>query len=878
MKIEKLQALHFAENKPNLDPTKLVIEALQKLNKASTREETIAQIIKTYPELWKCFLSVYSQKTALSSIGSFLFQLQNNNSFYFVDQNKKYQLKPNLKNFKFLDHQKNNSNNNNNNKNNDVKLNPNKKDFRQSANNHNSNLKTISNDTLLSSRDHNLEQSGNNTNQEKTIPNKDQNSNPNILKMDQLQTQLNAKTKDENTTNSSLYGESVLKALGIPSSKDEIIEKGIEMFPKLWKNYTSAYSKNVAKLNNNNNNQYERKEGNHTSNIETKQMGLAIKAELIKQNTSLPTNFENNTKNHDTNNISNIDNRINYTSINKSNTQNNVSHTINMVNIPNTTTHPNTKNIKNNGRLTNLRNTTNNWTPRNTRNSKKIQHPPQLLDNKNLVNNLKKQTKKEKVKLNSNAKKRKILNQLIDERMGSREKGWIYGKSIIKALGRPCSRSEIIDKGKDLFSILWSCYHDTYSNLSEAESFFGRILIPSNIKSHGVNLKDGLYFIHEKQDHNNGNNNNNNNNNNNYKMKKNKKKTKEKSYVIKTKLPASEKKRRTSKRLKNKKKIVKFSEKDPKITQTQNKPVKQEHQTNSILKEAILNNINNNNNQQKQDNKIIKENTNKILQTNIQDRNLNQTIIENLNINRNENETINTSNQTSFKKQLVTKYFNNQQIINPTEINRLYNDSVPNNQKNNSTNQINTNTKENHVNNNKQNEEFNQKFPKNTVGNFPNEERKRTHLHFNSQPLEEQSQQKTIKSKKYNSQITKKRRRNKKRKKYRSSSCKRNYHKPTNSPYSIIYSDKNIIILEEEDDDDSDEEVAHEDIYKNWILNAYQTLFQLNLKPKTYKNIFNEISRGNQTIIHQLNNINRDSEKKKLSILQLLLQINPIDK
>ncbi|KAJ3444513.1 hypothetical protein M0812_10369 [Anaeramoeba flamelloides] len=866
MKIEKLQALHITENKPNLDPTKLVIEALQKLNKPSTREETISQIIKTYPELWKCFLSVYSQKTALSSIGSFLFQLQNNNSFYFVDQNKKYHLKPNLKNFKVLDHSKNN--------NNDVELNPNKEDFRQLTNNRNSNLKPLSNGTTLNNRGHNFEQNGNNLNREKIMPNKDQNSNPNILKMDQLQTQLNAKTKKENTTNGSLYGESVLKALGIPSSKDEIIEKGIELFPKLWKNYTSAYSLNVAKLNDNNC-QYEGKEDNHQGAVKTKQTGFIIKEESIKQNALSSMDLENKVKNHASNSTSSSGNIMNYSSLNKSNTHGNISLAINM---PNMTTNPNPKNLQNNSKVTNLQNTTNNRKSRKTRNSKKLELTSGLLDNKNPGNNLKKKTKKENGKLSSNAKKRKILNQTIDERMGSREKGWIYGKSIIGALGRPCSRAEIIDKGKDLFSILWSCYHDTYSNLSEAESFFGRILIPSNIKSHGVNLKDGLYFIDEKQE--------NSNNNNNTKIKKNKKKTKEKSYVIKTKLPASEKKRRTSKRLKNKKKIVKFYPKDPKINQTQNKMAQQEPQINPTLNESVFNNNNNNNNhnnnnQQKQANTTIKENTNTIQPTYINDRNFNQPIIENININQNGNEATMDFNQNSLKTQLLNKYFNSQQTItNSSGINGSYSNNFLNNQKNNSTIQTNTNTKENNFNNNKQKEEFNQKFTKNNANSFPNEERKRSHLHFNSHFLEEQPQQKTIEHKKYNLQIKKKRRRNKKRKKSRTSSCKRNYHKSSSSPYSIIYSDENILILEEEEDDDDDcnEEVSQEELYKNWILNAYQTLFQLNLEPKTYKNIFNEISRGNQKIIHQLNNINRDTEKKKLLILQLLLQINPMNK
>ncbi|KAJ3445922.1 hypothetical protein M0812_08456 [Anaeramoeba flamelloides] len=952
MKIEKLQMQRISENKPNLEPTKLVIEALQKLNKPLTREETIAQIIKTYPELWKCFLSVYSKKTALSSIGSFLFQLQNMNSYYFADQNKKYHLHQNLQINKILNHKKNNNNNNNNNNN--------------KGNNNGNNSKTnneglekidnITNTILLIAEELKKEKSliknpklirgsviGHNStdkqNQENgiltdrnLIPNQNQNLNTKNQNISQIKTQQNASNKNGNEIKSHRYGELALKALGNPSSKNDIIGKAIEMFPDLWKNYIQNYSLNVAKnkfgnflINRseshskifhynkktnkyslNNNTQPDEKQENET----TKAFETIIKQELIKQNVLSQTNLENNNQNHEINNISGLDIKNNYNnSLNKSKMQSNVSHTLDRITrtppngntCTNTNTRTNTKDLKNNRKPRNLRNNTSYRKTRNTRNSKKLEEGSQLLNNVTVKTNLKKTNKKDNAKLSTNAKKRKFLNQLIDERMGSREKGWIYGKSIIKSLNRPCSRAEIIDQGKDLFSILWSCYHDTYSTLSEAESFFGRILIPSNIKSHGVNLKDGLYFADEKQQ----------NNNNNNKIKKNKKKTKEKAYVIKTKQPASEKKRRISKRLKNKKKVVKSSEKDPQLPQIQNnfqtltrmqlqknqlaiqsqiqqqqiqqpqsKLNQQFFQMNPNPKEPILNNNNNSNknnntniHQKREDKKIIKDNFN--------NAKLNQLILENININQNQNEILNHYKQNIFNKKLPNNNLNNHPNINNTNkykpnTNNVHNTNTNNYQNNTQKNNFNINEtndkkKENNTNHiQRQSEDINQN--NNQKINFdscPKEERKRTSRKFNFHSSEETSQKKLIsKSKKSYSHKKKRRRRNRKKKR---SSYRHNYNSP-NSPYTVIYSDENVLVLEEEVEEFDQER------YKNWILNAYQTLFRLNLEPKTYKNIFNEISRGNHTIIHQLNNINRDVEKEKILILQLLLQINPTNK
>ncbi|KAJ3449132.1 spore coat protein sp96 [Anaeramoeba flamelloides] len=86
------------------------------------------------------------------------------------------------------------------------------------------------------------------------------------------------------------------------------------------------------------------------------------------------------------------------------------------------------------------------------------------------------------------------LQIAIKNRVGVQKPGWKYGQQILKTFDNPYTRNEIIQRGKELFPILYSCYKDSYSE-RDHERFFTRISLPPNMKRHGIIFKNGLYSL-----------------------------------------------------------------------------------------------------------------------------------------------------------------------------------------------------------------------------------------------------------------------------------------------------------------------------------------------------------------------------------------------
>ncbi|KAJ3427587.1 hypothetical protein M0812_25211 [Anaeramoeba flamelloides] len=542
------------------------------------------------------------------------------------------------------------------------------------------------------------------------------------------------------------YRNQIIKRLGKVSNNSEIIENGIQLFPKIWKYFRQINTPNYAKIS----------FGNFLFN-QTNKNYLKCKND---------NNFNSNT-------ILNEQNLDEKKSFPMTNSLDSCSSPIPSPNIDS---------------------------------SPYINSSPRTQSNNSLQNTL--QYKKEN-KLQSQESLTQV-KPLIFKRMGKRERSWVYGKKIISSIGRPCQRSEIIEKGKEMFPVLWSCFKDTYNKIKLAERLFSRNLIPSNLKSHGVTLKDGYWHLNDSP-----------------------KETIKKINVSKNQ---KEKKVFTNVKFKENNGDLLLNNSQPSLINPKNfRKIENLKSQNSVINSMVLNNntikpnCDNEINDINQKNDINKNNSN--TNTNATEVNNNLPVLGSFKANNYLQKTnkgkkiyqLKEKNPFHEQKSTLEKNDNNQKretILNGIGKNVLQLKQIQSVRKRNLTTILKT-------------------------------------KNFSESDIDLKTI--TINKKFKTNQIQKRKKQRKKRKKRK---IKKKPKKPNlfldPDNYAIVYSDNNMIILEEK-------------TKKDKLLNAYKQLYGLNLSPTNYKKIFNQISQGNKKIIKILNKINSNSSEKNISILQLIL-------
>ncbi|KAJ6227657.1 RNA polymerase iii transcription initiation factor b [Anaeramoeba flamelloides] len=437
----------------------------------------------------------------------------------------------------------------------------------------------------------------------------------------------------------------------------------------------------------------------------------------------------------------------------------------------------------------------------------------------------------------------KKVNYLIEKRLTKRERGWVYTKKLLLKIGRPCERAQIVEEGKKTYPVLWSCFVDTYSNIKMANRLFGKVLIPSNIKKHGIIHINKQYSLKEypkkhltgsdrialKNDKKIGNGNENRDNDN--------KKNENEIMVNNLKLEKTNNKRQLIGLDNNKKKNemeMDMEEDDliviPKLIKNkQNNKQDQNKKNNFIFEKNENENENGNENERGRVNEKEKEkeNQNEII---IENENEN----ENENINKKQNQLLKQNQKLDQKKNMsknsnhLIKSKNNKQILKmQNKFERIYNNSLSKIRKRKKKNI--SRRKRVYQTRTKQSKKFKQNHKQNHIWNH-HKRKKREMKHR----------------------------------------LKKSYHKfkwrqrKKKPPFInlekcvLVYSDDDYFVFEE---------LTQEDL----AISALRKLSQLNLHPITLKKINDQINKGNQKVIEIVNGINAFNYQIYFEILKTMI-------